>query len=168
MDFLVRLEQTGFSSWVRESTSLFAFPGILLLHTIGMALVVGVNAGIDLRILGFAPALPLAPLERFLPILWIGFWVNAATGTILLMADASTKMANPDFYVKMIFIALALINLRMLKTRVFRDPQIDKGPLSTNAKILAVTSLFFWFGAITAGRLMAYVGPVSGLQSFLR
>ena len=165
MDFLLRLENSGFFSWVRESTSLFAFPGILLLHTIGMGLVVGINAGIDLRILGIAPALPLAPMEKFFPILWIGFWINAVTGTILLLADATTKLANPDFYVKMVFIALALINLRMLKTRVFRDPLVDKRPLSANVKILAVTSLFFWLGAITAGRLMAYVGPVSGLTA---
>ena len=122
---------------------------------------VGINAGIDLRILGIAPALPLAPMERFLPILWVGFWVNAATGVILVVADATTKLSNPDFYVKMVFIALAIINLRMLRNRVFRDPLIDKEPLSTNAKILAVTSLIFWLGAITAGRLMAYVGPVS-------
>jgi len=161
MDFLLRLEQSGFSTWIRESSSLFAFPGVLLLHTIGMGVVVGINAGIDLRILGIAPALPLAPMERFLPILWVGFWVNAATGVILVVADATTKLSNPDFYVKMVFIALAIINLRMLRNRVFRDPLIDKEPLSTNAKILAVTSLIFWLGAITAGRLMAYVGPVS-------
>ena len=168
MDFLLPLENSGFFSWVRESTSLFAFPGILLLHTIGMGLVVGINAGIDLRILGIAPALPLAPMEKFFPILWIGFWINAATGTILLLADASTKLRNPVFSIKMVFIALALVNLRMLRTRVFRDPLIDKRPLSTNDKILAATSLFFWIGAITAGRLMAYVGPVSGLEAFLR
>src|SRR5262245_59518896 len=128
-----------------------------------MGVVVGVNAGIDLRILGLAPALPLAPMERFFPLLWIGFWVNAVTGTILLAADATTKMTNPDFYVKMGFIALALINLRMLRSRVFRDPLVDNKPLSPDVKVLAVTSLIFWLGAITAGRLMAYVGPVSGL-----
>ena len=166
MDFLVQLEQTGFCTWVRESTSLFAFPGILLIHTIGMALVVGINAGIDLRILGMAPAIPLAPLERFFPVFWVGFWVNAVTGTILLAADASTKMANPDFYVKMVFIALALVNVRMQRTTTFR--LLDKRPLTTMDKVLAVTSIFFWLGAITAGRLMAYVGPVSGLDAALR
>ena len=74
------------------------------------------------------------------------------------------RALDSDFAVKMIFIALAVINLQMLRKRVFRDPLIDKKPLSTNAKMLAVTSLFFWLGAITAGRLMAYVGPVSGLS----
>jgi hypothetical protein len=168
MDFLIQLEQTSFCTWVRESTSLFAFPGILLLHTVGMALVVGINAGIDLRILGMAPAIPLAPLEKFFPIFWIGFWINAATGTILLVADATTKLANPVFYLKLVFIALALINLRMLRHRVFRDPMVDKRPMTMNDKVLALLSLFFWIGAITAGRLLAYVGPVSGLASALR
>ena len=165
MDFLLWLEQTGLSSWIRESTSLFAFPGILLIHTIGMALVVGISAGIDLRILGIAPALPLGPMENFFPVLWIGFWMNAVTGTLLLMADATTKLANPDFYVKMVLIALALVSQRMIRTRILRDPQVDKRPFSTNDKVLALTSLIFWFGAVTAGRLLAYVGPVSGLSA---
>ena len=164
MDFLLRIEQSGFSTWVRESPSLFAYAGVLLVHTIGMGVVVGINAGIDLRILGLASEIPLAPLERFLPVFWAGFWVNAATGVILLAADATTKGVNPDFYVKLVFIALAVINLKLIRTRVFRDPLLDKQPLPTNAKVLALTSLLFWIAAITAGRLMAYVGPVSGLQ----
>jgi hypothetical protein len=128
-----------------------------------MGIVVGVNAGIDLRILGFAPAVPLSPMERFFPLLWLGFWVNAVTGTILLAADATTKVTNPDFWLKMIFIALAIVNLRMQRKSVFQDPLIDKKPMSSNARILAVTNLIFWLGAITAGRLLAYIGPVSGL-----
>ena len=165
MDFLLRIEQSGFSTWVRESPSVWAFPTVLLLHTIGMGLVVGVNAGINLRILGLAPALPLKPMERFFPVLWAGFWVNAITGTILLAADATTKLRNPDFYVKMAFIALALVNLKMIRNRVLQDPLIDKRPPSANARLLAITSLIFWLGAIVAGRLMAYVGPVSGLHA---
>src|SRR5215813_2616916 len=163
MEFLRFIEHTSFSQWVTGSSSVLAFPSILLLHTIGMGVVVGISAGVDLRILGLAPALPLAPMERFFPLLWVGFWVNAVTGVIMLAADATTKMTNPDFYVKMACIALALINLRMIRNRVLRDPHVDKQPLSSNAKVLAVTSLVLWLGAITSGRLMAYVGPVSGL-----
>src|SRR5215831_21420040 len=118
MNFLLRIEQTGFCQWIRESDSVFAYSGVLLLHTIGMGFVVGVNACIDLRILGFAPAVRLSGMEKFFPVLWLGFWVNAATGTILLAIDVANKLANVDFYVKMIFIALAIINLRMIKTNV--------------------------------------------------
>jgi hypothetical protein len=164
MEILTWLEQTGFSTWVRESGSLWSFPGILLLHTVGMALVVGIVAGIDLRILGFAPALPLASLEKFMPIMWAGFWVNAITGTILLVADATTKMTNPDFGVKMVFIFIAVFVQRRIQRRVFADPTLGQGPTPANAKMLAAASLFCWFAAVTAGRLLAYVGPVSGLN----
>jgi hypothetical protein len=164
MDLLLKIQESGFSHWVRESESLFAFAGILLVHTIGMGFVVGVNATIDLRILGFAPAVRLAALERFFPVLWLGFWLNAVTGTILLAADATNKLANPDFYVKMVFIALAVVNLKMLRTQVFRDPLIDKVPPSMKAKALAFTSLIFWLGAIVSGRLLAYVGPGTGVK----
>ena len=164
MELLSWLENTGFSVWVRESGTLFAFPGILLVHTYGMALVVGIVAAIDLRILGFAPALPLSTLAKFLPIFWVAFWINALTGTILLVADATTKMTNPDFFIKMGFIALAVVNQRLIEKRVLADPKVDITPFSGQAKVLAVTSIVFWFAAITAGRLLAYVGPVSGLK----
>jgi len=164
MDVLLKIQESGFSQWVRESESLFAFAGILLVHTIGMGFVVGVNATMDIRILGFAPAVRLSALQKFFPVLWFGFWMNAITGTILLAADAVNKTRNPDFYVKMVFIALAVINLRMLKKQEFQDPLIDKVPPSARAKILAVTSLLFWLGAITSGRLLAYVGPGTGVK----
>ena len=159
MDFFQWLESTGFSTWVRESPSIFAFPVILLFHTVGMALCVGVSAGINLRILGFAPSLPLSPLARLFPILWLGFWVNAITGTALVMQDASNKLRNVDFFVKMAFIALSLVVLRMIKNRVFKAPQVDGVPLASNVKVLAILSLVFWIGAITCGRLLAYVEP---------
>ena len=164
MNVLQAIESSSFSQWVRESESLLAFAGILLVHTIGMGFVVGVNATIDLRILGFAPAVRLSSLEKFFPILWLGFWLNAVTGTMLLAAAATTMLTNPDFYVKMVFIAMAVVNLKMMRTRVFRDPLIDKVPPSKMAKILAVTSLIFWLGAITSGRLLAYVGSANGVK----
>ena len=164
MNFLHMIEETSFSSWVRESPSVWAFPVILLIHTLGMGIIVGVSAGIDLRILGMAPALRLAPMEKFLPILWLGFWSNAITGTMLLMADASMKLTNPDFYVKMAFIALSLINLSMIRKHVFRDPLIETGKFSSKARFLAWTSLFCWLVVITSGRLLAYVGQSSGYK----
>ena len=163
MGFLQQLESSGFSQWVKQSGSLWAFPGILLMHTYGMAVLVGVIAGIDLRILGLMPALPLAPLRKFFPLVWVAFWVNAVTGTMLLVADATSKMRNLDFGIKMAFIVLAVITQRVIQKRVFGDPEIDARPFSSNAKMLAVLSLVFWLGAITAGRLLAYVGNPGGL-----
>src|SRR5205085_1642915 len=156
MALLQYIENSGFSQWVKQSGSLWAFPGILLLHTYGMAILVGVIAGIDLKILGLMPALPLAPLRKFLPLVWLAFWLNAITGTMLLAADATTKLTNPDFGIKMAFIVVAVIAQRMIQSRVFGDPEIDRRPFTANAKMLAVMSLVCWLGAITAGRLLAY------------
>ncbi len=162
MDFLARVEATAFSTWVRESGSLWAYPGILFLHTIGLAFLVGMNVAVDLRILGFARGLPIAPLERAFPVMWAGFCVNAASGTMLLIADATTKLTNPVFYVKMGFITLAVVNMVILRRYVFRGQSLGATPLSWVVRTLAVTSLICWLGAISAGRLMAYFGPVSG------
>ncbi len=163
MALLQAIENLGLSQWIKQSGSLWAFPGILLLHTYGMGIMVGIIAGIDLRILGLVPAVPLAPLQKFFPLVWIAFWVNAITGTLLLMADATTKLTNPDFGIKMAFIVLAVINQRMIQKRVFADPAAGRAPLSSNAKMLAAMSLVCWLGAITAGRLLAYVGSATGL-----
>ena len=114
MGLLQSIESSGFSQWVKQSGSLWAFPGILLMHTYGMAILVGIIAGIDLRILGLMPAVPLGALRRFFPLVWAAFWLNAITGTMLLAADATSKMRNPDFGIKMAFIVLAVITQRAI------------------------------------------------------
>jgi hypothetical protein len=163
MGILEAMEQWPFSIWVRESGSIWAFPTILFLHTLGMSIVAGGSTIIDLALLGFWPKETLKPLERFYPLLWAGFWINAVTGTILLIADATTKLTNPDFFVKMGFVFVGTWLLYRMRTSVFSDPALEKGVVMTNSKVLAWASLVCWFGAITAGRLLAYVGPVSGL-----
>ncbi len=164
MDFLQQLEQSGFATWVREGGSIWSYPAILFAHTLGLATLAGVNGGIDLRILGFGAGVPLAPLRRLFPLLWVAFGVTALSGTALLVADATTKLASPVFYVKMIFVGLALANLQLLKMRVFSNPGADEQPIPAVARTLAITSLILWIAATTAGRLMAYIGPVSGID----
>jgi hypothetical protein len=164
MRFLNMLEQLPFSIWVRESSSIWAFPTFLVLHTIGMAMVAGLSTMLDLALLGFWPKAPVKPLERLYPLMWIGFGINAVTGTVLLIADAVTKLTNWDFYVKMVFVFTGMWVLYVMQKKVFDDPHLDQGPVPPDAKKLAWASLICWFGAITAGRLLAYVGPVSGLS----
>jgi hypothetical protein len=165
MNFLNTLENFPFSIWVRESSSIWAFPTFLVMHTIGMAIVAGLSAMTSMALLGFWPKrLPLSPLERLYPLIWFGFWINLVTGTVLLVADASTKMTNWDFGVKMLFVIGGVILLRQTRTKVFGDPGLDQKPVSAEAKRLALMSMACWFLAITAGRLLAYTGPVSGLS----
>lgn len=156
--FLVFLEQLQFSQWVKDSPSVWAFPTILLVHTLGMSIVAGGAAMLDLMVLGFWPSdVPVKPFDRVFPVLWIGFAVNAVTGTMMLMADATTKLTTLDFYIKMAFVFAGMFVLVRMRRQVFEDPQLDRAPFSGGAKTLAWASLVCWFGAITAGRLLAYV-----------
>ena len=124
------------------------------------------NVAIDLRILGVARQMPLAPMRKLFPWMWAGFIVNALSGVALLIADATTKLANPVFLVKMTFIALGVVNMGWSKRKLFDDPQtLEQYPPTSHAKRVAIVSLVLWIGATTAGRLMGYLGPVSGLES---
>jgi hypothetical protein len=155
-EFLETIENLGLSTWVRESPSKLAYPTVLFLHVIGMGVVAGVSSMISMRLLGVSPKTPLKPLERLYPLLWWGFWVNAATGTALLMASASKRMLDPVFYIKMVFIFAGVALLQRTRTTVFRTLGPD-GALPDSARTLAWASLICWFGAITAGRLLAYI-----------
>jgi hypothetical protein len=127
-----------------------------------MIIVAGICTAINIRLLGVAPHMPIKPLERLYPLMWLGLAISAITGLTLTIADATTKLYNPDFWVKMVFIVIAVWLLQTVRKTVFRDPQLDRGPLPGSAARMAWASLFCWFAAITAGRLLAYLGPVSG------
>jgi hypothetical protein len=161
MDFLVAMENSVLARWIVESPSLLAYPLVLFLHAVGLALIVGLNAALDLRILGVGSDIHIAPMERFYPIMVIGFWINAISGVGLLLADATKMLTDPLFYTKLALIFLAVGNLVLLRRWVLRDPYVDEKPLPTKAKILAITSLLLWIGATTAGRLTAYLGAKS-------
>jgi len=161
MPLLASLENSGFGTWVRESSSLWAYPTILFMHTVGLGFLVGLNVAIDLRILGVAEKLPLAPFEKFYRVMWAAFWINALSGTALLVADATTKLTNRVFYIKMACILFAVIAMVQIRRRVF-GAAADRVARAAPPRALAAMSILLWAGAITAGRLMAYFGPVSG------
>ena len=163
MAFLEWLESLSYSVWVRESPSLWAFPALLFVHTLGMSLVAGGAAVISFALLGLWPKTAIKPLERLYPVMWFGFGINLFTGVSIFLKDASIYGRNFDLYVKLVFVIAGVVLLRVIRKQVFSDPGLDKGPVSGRAKMLAWASLACWFCAIVAGRLIAYVGPVPGL-----
>lgn len=150
------LEATPLSIWLRESTSVLAYPAILSAHAIGMGLAAGVNAAIGLRVLGFAPGVPPAELRRLVPLMWSGFAVNAASGVALLLAYPTKALTNPLFYVKMSLITLSLWLFARLSRQIFGGARPANGALPRHTRLLAMLSLASWAAAITSGRLLAY------------
>jgi hypothetical protein len=143
------IDQSSVAIWIRESGVLYGYPLILFLHTLGLSTLVGLSSAINLRLLGVASGIPLASLDRLFSLMWAGLAMTAATGILLFVADATRHASNPAFLVKLVFVLLAVTALVLIRTRVFRRHH--------NGKILAVVSLACWFGALSAGRLMAYI-----------
>jgi hypothetical protein len=156
MELFAALENSGFGTWLRESPSIWAYPAILTLHTLGLGVLVGGNAVLDLRLLGWGKAIPLEPLERLFPIMWAGFWVNAISGVALFVGDATTKGTTWVFMTKLVIIVVAVVMLVALRRTVYgRGAALA---VETPAgRTLAVMSLVLWFLAIVTGRYMAYV-----------
>ena len=80
---LAWLEGTALATWTRESPSIWAYPTILTLHTVGLGIVVGASAVIDFRLLGFAPRISLPSLSPLFRMIVWAFLLNAATGVLL-------------------------------------------------------------------------------------
>ena len=155
-EFLRTIEQSGLAGFLRDSPSWLAYPAIITVHTYGMALIVGLNVGIDLRILGVAPRIPLAPLDRLFPVMWLGFWMNAVTGVLLLIAYPTKAFTDPVFYVKMAFVAAAIVYMQLIRNRVIRRASTAQESAAANGKNLAAVSLLWWFGAVWAGKFVEY------------
>jgi hypothetical protein len=151
-EFFIWLETSALSIWVRESPSVFAFPTVLSFHTLGMGIVAGLSAAIDLRILGFAPQVPLSNLKRYYPWLWFGFWLNAESGVVLLVGYPTKALTNPVFYGKLACVALGVVVQMLIRRRVLRSD--DRVP--PWGRLLAAASLVLWAAAITSGRFLAY------------
>ena len=154
--FLRTIEGTSFSTWMRESESPFAFYFILLFHTFGLALLVGANMVVDLRLLGVARGIPLAPLKRLFSVMWIGLAVNAVTGVLLVFAYPTKSLTNIDFYAKLTLIGFAIWVMWRIEKKVFGDLSLSASDMMAKGRTLAITSLILWTCAVTAGRLLAY------------
>ncbi len=150
------IEATAFSIWLRESPSLWVFPFVLILHTVGLAFLVGANVAIDVRALGLARGVPLRSLERYHLVMWIGFWINAGSGVLLLTAYPTKSLTNPLFYAKLLLIAAALAMAGAIRARMPEAGLPQTPHAASQLRVLAMASLACWALSITAGRFLAY------------
>lgn len=155
MDLINAVEQSALMVWLREGGSLWGYPAILFAHTLGLGTVAGVNGVLDLRVLGFGRRVPLAALLPMFKVAWAALALTVVSGLVLLGADATNKLAAPVFYVKMVFVALALLCVHQVKRVITAGDGAESA-----GRIWAWISILCWAAAITAGRLMAYLGPL--------
>jgi len=143
-------ETNAFFIWLRESPSIWAYPTVFFLHTIGLVFTAGASIIINMRLLGAARDLPVAPLARYFRPVWIGLWLTVISGLVMLLSDLQTRLANPLFPLKMTFVVAAVVLLLPLRRRS------ERANVSAATRACAAASLVCWLGAVAAGRFMAY------------
>lgn len=153
---LAALDHSAFSEWLLGSNSIWAYPTVLTLHTFGMMALVGAAAMIDLRLLGFGRGIPLGSMRALFSVTWAAFVLNAVTGTMLFVADATKRATQPLFLLKLGLIAIGVMTVLMIKRDIYGG-DAEPAAVSSKMKLLAIGSLLAWSAAITAGRLLAYV-----------
>lgn len=154
---LTWLEGTALAAWIRESPSIWAYPTILTAHTVGLSVVVGLSTVVALRLVGFARRIPLGDLSRVFGALVAAFVLNAVTGVLLFIADATMKAGQPILYIKLALILAASWYTWRMRS-IVRLHASDNATIEIGqGRVAAWASLACWAAAITAGRLMAYL-----------
>lgn len=153
MGFLTWLEATGLAEWVRSS--LMGYPSMIALHALGMAIMVGLSLLLDMRLLGWFSGVPLAALQRFFGLAWIGFGINFLSGSALFSAQATSYIVDWVFMTKMGLVLLGAVTAGILQPAV-----VKAGPamqVSSGMRALAGLAIVIWITAIIMGRLTAYL-----------
>lgn len=152
------LERTAVAVWLRDSV--WAYPAVETAHIIGFTLLVGAAVVFDLRLLGWARALPITAAAHLLRwSRWSLLLLVAPTGALLFITQATETWVNPAFRLKLILLGAAGINALVFHLWSFKSleawTKVSTTPL--RAKIAALLSLATWTGVITCGRFIAYL-----------
>lgn len=156
--WLVWLETSDLAMAMRQW--LWLYPAVEILHILGFVLVVGAGFYWDVRLLGAGGRLPVSRLAEHL--LWWArraFLVSLVSGFMMFTAHATEMAENPAFRLKLILIALAVLNAAAFHRWPFKAVQQWElhTPTPLWARAAAVVSLACWTGAIACGRLLAYL-----------
>ena len=130
----------------------WAYPMLEVVHLIGVALILGNLVLLELRVFGWASALPIEPLARLsLGLVGIGFGLAVVTGLLMFGTQPGDLLVNRVFTAKMALIMLAGCNAGWFHAR--RSLQLQ----DTTARVSLLLSSLIWVLVITCGRWIAYV-----------
>jgi hypothetical protein len=160
MEVFAWIEQTTIGVWVREAPTVWAFPFVLILHTVGLALVAGAAVIMNAFALTRPGAWDPGRFEPLFRIAWAGFAINFISGVLLLAAYPAKALTNPVFYVKLACVVGAMVQLQWLRNRVVDSHRVAAAStvstLPTALQRSAVSAFLLWATAVVTGRFLAY------------
>ena len=151
------LESTALAEWVR--TSLVGYPFVLTVHSVGMAIMVGLVWVIDLRLIGRFRGIPYASLAGLLRLAWFGLAINALSGAAIFTSQAVAYITSPVYLLKMAMVfGGAFVAWKMQPALKSEAAGWDGGmAVPSSIQTLAKISLAMWLIAIITGRFTAYL-----------
>lgn len=149
------LQDRSISMWIATDESIWSFPLILFLHSVGMGLTAGVMFMICMRLVGIGRPLPVSSMRVLFRIFWGGFVLNAITGSLLFAAHATITGNQPIYYAKLSLIAVGVALAFPLQK--FVDGERSDQIIPASVRGLAAVGLAVWVGVITTGRFIAYL-----------
>ena len=156
-EFLDWLESSFIAVYIRQS--LWLYPVLEIIHILGIVLLVGAAFMFDLRLLGFSKKLPVTGMARhLLPWSQRGLIFIFPSGLLLFITNAKALGYDPVFWLKMILLLVAGLNVLVFHKLIFVryvDLKIPEN-LPFAAKVCAVISIMVWIAVIACGRLLAY------------
>lgn len=139
--------------------SLWLYPIVETLHIVGIALLVGSIAVLDLRLLGLSRAIPVRKLAaHVLPWTLGSFALIVPSGLAMFVAHAGDFLSNPTFVLKICLIFAAGVNAAVFHAGALRTAEawdVDAAPPAA-ARIAGALSLALWVSVIACGRFLAY------------
>jgi hypothetical protein len=157
-DALHWVERTPVAVFVSHST--WGFSALLSIHILAVAIVFGMIAMVDLRLIGMAgrQSAVTALCREALPWTWSAFALSVVTGTLLFTAQPLKYWANDAFRMKFAILALAGLNMLVFQLITYRGvARWDRDPAVPWAGRLAgAISLGSWIAIIAYGRWTAY------------
>jgi hypothetical protein len=158
MDYVIALEGTQAAIFVSHSS--WIFPAFLMIHVTAVALVVGMIAIVDLRLLGFASrkSAVSALCREVLPWTWAAFAVSAITGAVLFLAQPVKYFGNFAFQMKFAVLVLAAINMLVFQLITYRGVAAwdRNAAIPLAARLAGAISLLSWIAVVAYGRWTAY------------
>jgi hypothetical protein len=138
---------------------LYLYPAVETLHILGIALLFGSIAVLDLRLLGLSRDISATKLARHtLPWTAGSFVLIVPSGLAMFIAHAMEFIGNPVFALKMCLILAGGTNAAILHAGAFRGAAAwDVGAMPPPAvRLAAGLSLLLWICVLACGRLLAY------------
>jgi len=157
VDPLALLENLPLAVALRESPWLY--PAVEIVHIVGLVLLVGSAAMLDLRLLGLSKSIPVTALSRHtLPWSAGALILIVPSGLLLFTANAGDLIGSGVFLTKMTLLMSAACNALWFRVGPYQSVAgWDTGvPAPLAARLSAGLSLLLWLAVISCGRMLAY------------